>query len=87
MRKIEVIQKNNEKIRLTIAPDRITLKVRNQEEEDRLAKHLDRIQNEFDLMDVDHTKTWRGVLYGTHQPSFHLCLDNKRSKEDLRFTV
>lgn len=80
------MQTNNSYIRLTITPDRITLKTRTPEEENDLSKHLDRFEKEFDEMpDVDKSQSFRGKLRGKHERSFHLR--NNLQNKEIRIIV
>lgn len=81
IREKQFMQTKNSYVRLTIAPDRITLKTRSLEEDMELIPHIDRIESEFDAMEnVDHTKTYRGELRGKHVKSFHLRDSNRENE-------
>ncbi len=86
MRKKELVQKNNRYVRLTITPDRITLKTRNKEEENDISRYIDMIEKKFDSIDgLDRTKTFRGRLFGKHEKSFHFM--NESKTQELRIII
>lgn len=92
MRKVELIQTNNSYVRLTITPDRITLKTRTPEEEVEIGQHLNTLEKKFDeIEEFDKTKSWRGELRGKFERSFHMTSEphpkGRRAENFIRLII